>query len=175
MSPQRYAPVPKDSSSPAAQLLDALATRGLHLAVAESLTGGLLTSAFVDVAGASKVLLGSIVAYQTELKHQLLGVSRALLQEQGAVDPEVVAQMAAGVRTKLANKTGTDESLVIGVAATGVAGPDSQDGKPAGTVFIGISGPSGDFVYPLSLSGSRSEIRFESVNAAIAALWEHFQ
>jgi nicotinamide-nucleotide amidase len=175
MWPQRFALVPKDSSNPAAQLLDALAVRGLHLAIAESLTGGLLTSAIVDVAGASKVLLGSIVAYQSELKHQLLGVSRALLQEQGAVDPEVVAQMAAGVRSKLANKSGTDESHVIGVATTGVAGPEAQDGKPAGTVFIGISGPTGEFVYPLLLSGTRAGIRSATVTAAIAALWEHFE
>lgn len=159
----------------AAALLEALERKGLHLAVAESLTGGLLTSAFVDVPGASKVLLGSIVAYQSELKHQLLGVSRPLLQEQGAVDAEVVAQMAAGIRVKLANKSGKDESTVVGVATTGVAGPDSQDGKPAGTVFIGISGPTGDFVYPLELTGDRAAIRAASVDSALDALWEHFQ
>ena len=159
----------------AAALLEALARKGLHLAVAESLTGGLLTSAFVDIPGASKVLLGSIVAYQTELKHQLLGVSRPLLQEQGAVDAEVVAQMASGIRVKFANKTGLTESQVIGIATTGVAGPDSQDGKPAGTVFIGISSSQGDFVYPLELSGTRSEIRAAAVTAAVDALWEHFQ
>jgi len=121
------------------------------------------------------VLLGSIVAYQTELKHQLLGVSRPLLQEQGAVDAEVVAQMAAGVRLKLASKSGIDESRVIGVATTGVAGPDPQDGKPAGTVFIGISTPDGDYVYPLELTGTRSEIRTAAVASALDALWEHFQ
>jgi len=158
----------------AAPVLQALASKGLHLAIAESLTGGLLTSAFVDVPGASNVLLGSIVAYQTELKHQLLGVSRPLLQEQGAVDAEVVAQMAGGVRSKLAAKSGLDESLVVGLATTGVAGPDSQDGKPAGTVFIGISGPNGEFVYPLDLAGSRAEIREATVSAAVAALGEHF-
>jgi nicotinamide-nucleotide amidase len=158
-----------------AHILASLAEKGMYLAVAESLTGGLLTSAFVDVPGASKVLLGSVVAYQTELKHQLLGVSRSLLQEQGAVDAEVVAQMAAGVRIKFANKTGHDESVVIGLATTGVAGPNEQDGKPAGTVFIGISSPTGDFVYPLELAGSRSEIRAGAVSAAVDALWEHFQ
>ena len=164
-----------EANSRAPQLLASLEAKGFHLAVAESLTGGLLTSAFVDVPGASKVLLGSIVAYQTELKHQLLGVSRTLLQEQGAVDAEVVAQMAAGVRIKLAAKSGFEESLVIGVATTGVAGPDLQDGKPAGTVFIGISGPTGDFVYPLSFVGSRVEVRMAAVAAAVDALWEHFQ
>ena len=158
----------------AADLLAQLGERGLKLALAESLTGGLLSSALVAVPGASKVLLGSIVAYQTELKHQLLGVSRALLQEQGAVDPEVVAQIAAGVRTKLANATGTDEARVVGIATTGVAGPDIQDGKPVGTVFIGISAHFGDFVYPLQLAGTREEIREGAVHGALSALWEHF-
>lgn len=161
--------------SSAQQILSSLEAKGLHLAVAESLTGGLLSAAFVEVPGASKVLLGAIVAYQTELKHELLGVSRALLQEQGAVDPEVVAQMASGVRTRLANKTGRDEHAVVGVATTGVAGPDSQDGKSAGTVFIGISGPTGDFVYPLALEGNRTQIRAATVSAALDALREHFK
>jgi nicotinamide-nucleotide amidase len=98
-----------------------------------------------------------------------------LLQEQGSVDAEVVAQMATGIRVKLANKTGIDEAFVVGIATTGVAGPESQDGKPAGTVFIGISGPTGDFVYPLDLAGSRADIRAATVTAAVDALWEHFQ
>jgi nicotinamide-nucleotide amidase len=134
----------------------------------------MLTSTFVDVPGASRVLLGSIVAYHSDLKSHLLGVSRALLQEQGAVDPEVVAQMAAGVRTKLANATGTDAELVVGLATTGVAGPDIQDGKAVGTGFIGISAHFGDYVYPFEFSGDRLSIRAEAVNAAINALGEHF-
>jgi nicotinamide-nucleotide amidase len=83
--------------------------------------------------------------------------------------------MAAGVRAKLAAKCGLDESKVIGVATTGVAGPDSQDGKQVGTVFIGIYSLSGDFVYPLQLNGSRAEIRAAAVSAAVDALGEHFQ
>jgi len=82
--------------------------------------------------------------------------------------------MAGGVRSKLAAKSGLDESLVVGLATTGVAGPDSQDGKPVGAVFIGISGPNGEFVYPLDLAGSRAEIREATVSAAVAALGEHF-
>lgn len=175
MLPPRFAHVANPAGTSAGALLDSLSSKGFHLAIAESLTGGLLTSAFVDVPGASRVLLGSVIAYQSELKHQLLGVSRPLLQEQGAVDAEVVAQMAAGVRLKLASKSGIDESRVIGVATTGVAGPDPQDGKPAGTVFIGISSPDGDYVYPLELSGTRSEIRTAAVASALDALWEHFQ
>jgi nicotinamide-nucleotide amidase len=158
----------------AAEILQQLESRGLKLAIAESLTGGLLSAEFVSVAGVSKVLLGSIVAYQTALKHELLGVSRALLENQGPVDPEVAAQMASGVRTKLAIKTNTDENLVIGIATTGVAGPDPQDGVAVGTVYVAISGPGaiGDSVYAYELSGGRDTIRAETVAQALAALGE---
>lgn len=158
----------------AAEILKQLESRGFKLAIAESLTGGLLSAEFVSVAGASKVLLGSIVAYHTTLKHELLGVSRALLENQGPVDPEVAAQMASGVRTKLANKTNTDENLVIGIATTGVAGPDPQDGVAVGTVYVALSGPGaiGDSVYAFELSGGRDAIRAEAVAQALAALGE---
>jgi nicotinamide-nucleotide amidase len=157
-----------------AAILKALEARGFKLALAESLTGGLLSAEIVSVPGASNVLLGSIVAYQTSLKHELLGVSRALLENQGAVDPEVAAQMATGVRTKLANKTNTDENLVIGISTTGVAGPDAQDGVAVGTVYIAISGPGaiGDSVYAHEFSGGREAIRAATVTAAIEALGE---
>ncbi len=157
-------------------LLAALERRGLKLAVAESLTGGLLAGAITEVAGASKVFLGSITAYQSILKQQLLGVSSQLLENQGAVDPEVVAQMAAGVRRKISTGCALEEAQVIGIATTGVAGPDEQDGKPVGTVYIGISGVEGvgEVVYAHSFEGSRSEIRKQTVNAAIGHLLEHF-
>ena len=153
-------------------LIKTLEQKKLHLAIAESLTGGALSAELISVAGASKVVLGSIVAYQTELKHELLGVSKALLQNQGAVDAEVAAQMAAGVRTKLAAKTGLDEALVIGVSTTGVAGPDAQDGKPVGTVFIGLSGTFGEWVIAEEFTGDRAEIRAKTVAAALNALSE---
>lgn len=158
----------------AAEILQQLESRGFKLAIAESLTGGLLSAEFVSVAGASKVLLGSIVAYQTALKHELLGVSRALLENQGPVDPEVAAQMASGVRTKLAIKTNTDENLVIGIATTGVAGPDPQDGVAVGTVYVAISWPGaiGDSVYAYEFSGGREAIRAAAVSEAVAALGE---
>jgi nicotinamide-nucleotide amidase len=157
-----------------ANILQELEAKGFKLAIAESLTGGLLSAEFVSVPGASKVLLGSIVAYQTSLKHELLGVSRNLLENQGPVDPEVAAQMAAGVRTKLANKTNTDEQLVIGVATTGVAGPESQAGVAVGTVYVAVSGPGliGDSVYAHSFEGDRDSIRTATVSAAIDALGE---
>lgn len=158
----------------AAAILQHLESRGLKLAIAESLTGGLLSAEFVSVPGASNVLLGAIVAYQTSLKHELLGVSRTLLENQGAVDPEVAVQMAAGVRTKLANKSNTDEIRVIGVSTTGVAGPDAQDGVSVGTVYVAVSGPApiGDAVYAHEFSGDRESIREAAVAAALTALGE---
>jgi nicotinamide-nucleotide amidase len=158
----------------AAAILKELESRGFKLAIAESLTGGALSAEFASVAGASKVLLGSIVAYQTSLKNELLGVSRTLLENQGAVDPEVAAQMATGVRTKLSTKTNTDEGTVIGVATTGVAGPDTQDGIAVGTVYVAISGPGaiGDSVFALDLSGDRQAIQQAAVTQAISALGE---
>ena len=156
-------------------VLQTLRERGLKLAVAESLTGGALASEFVSVPGASEVLLGGIVAYNTSLKHELLGVSRALLENQGAVDAEVAAQMAGGVRAKLAAKCGIDEDLVVGISTTGVAGPDTQDGKPVGTVFIGVSVPGSEAVVAHCFEGDRASIRAASVTAAIAALADLLQ
>lgn len=156
----------------AAAIIQALRERGWKLAVAESLTGGALTSEFVSVPGASDVLLGGVVAYNTALKHELLGVTRALLEQQGAVDPEVAAQMAGGVRAKLAAKCGVDEDIVVGISTTGVAGPDIQDGKPVGTVFIGISLPGSESVIAELFDGDRAAIRQATVKACIEGLAE---
>ena len=106
----------------AADVLAALGQAGLSLAVAESLTGGLLAATLVDVPGASAVFRGGVIAYATDVKATLLGVDPALLAERGPVDPQVAAQMATGVRVRL----GAD----VGVSTTGVAGPDPQDGQP---------------------------------------------
>jgi nicotinamide-nucleotide amidase len=151
----------------AAQLIADLAGRNLTLAVAESLTGGLLTAELVRVPGASAVLCGGVVAYQTPLKHTLLGVDAALLAEHGAVHPEVARQMAMGVRTAL---TVDGRPADIGVATTGVAGPHEQDGQPVGTVYLGVA--FGDTVraIPLQLNGDRSSIRAQSVEHAIEAV-----
>jgi nicotinamide-nucleotide amidase len=146
----------------AALALAQLEARGWTLALAESLTGGLLADAFVSVPGASNVLRGSIVAYATELKHELLGVDEALLAEVGPVDPGVAIEMAVGA----ANRLGSD----VGVSATGVAGPDEQAGIAVGTVFIGVVTPSGSDVVPLFLSGTRQEIRAQAATAAVEAL-----
>lgn len=165
------------SSNPvvnSANLLSKLSASGLYLALAESITGGALSSTLVDVPGASKVLLGSIVAYQSDLKHALVGVSRTLLENQGAVDPEVAAQMAIGAREKLANACGLSTDSVLGLATTGVAGPDFQDGKPVGLCYIAVSGPKPieTLVFEYQFAGNRAEIRAAAVTAAIQLVWE---
>lgn len=151
----------------AAALIRTLTGRSLTIATAESLTGGLLAAALVDVPGASVVFSGGVVAYATPLKATLLGVDRDLLAERGAVDPEVARQMADGVRRALAV---AGRPVDIGVATTGVAGPDAQDGKPPGSVFVAVA--MGDIVdvVPLALSGTRDEIRAATVRAALGAV-----
>ncbi|MFJ6838114.1 CinA family protein [Streptomyces sp. NPDC091209] len=157
-------------TSTAAEVVRLLTVRGETLAVAESLTGGLVAAEITAVPGASKTFRGSVTAYATELKHELLGVDVTLLAERGAVDPQVAAQMAAGVRKAL----GAD----WGIATTGVAGPDPQDGQPVGTVYVAVDGPSeapfitarGGKVVPLRLNGDRAEIRMESVRSVLALL-----
>jgi nicotinamide-nucleotide amidase len=152
----------------AQQILDRLRSQGKKLVVAESLTGGLLTSEFSRIAGASDVLLTGIIAYETSLKHELLGVSKALLENQGAVDPEVAAQMAEGLRVKIASKLGLDLAQVVAVSTTGVAGPGPVDGVPAGTVWVAIDGPISQTLQ-LELSGTREIVRNATIAGAIAA------
>ncbi|MFF7231924.1 nicotinamide-nucleotide amidohydrolase family protein [Streptomyces sioyaensis] len=149
--------------SAAAGALELLAGRGQSLAVAESLTGGLVAGALTAVPGASRVLRGSITAYATDLKQELLGVDGALLAGRGAVDGEVARQMAGGVRRVL----GAD----WGIATTGVAGPDPQDGHPVGTVFVAVRGPEGaGAVRRLALAGDRDRIREDTIRAVLALL-----
>ncbi|MDQ1552545.1 MAG: nicotinamide-nucleotide amidase [Actinomycetota bacterium] len=119
--------------------------------------------------GASKVVNGGVVAYNTELKHSLLGVDSALLGSRGAVDPDVAAAMADGVRRACAID-GVPAS--IGLSTTGVAGPDPQDGKPVGTVYIGISTDSGTRVIDLTLGGSRNALRRRVVSESLVQLKE---
>jgi nicotinamide-nucleotide amidase len=148
-------------TSPAA-LVATLRARGETLAVAESLTGGALAAAVVDVPGASAVLRGGVVAYATDLKHALLGVDGDLLAAEGAVHPEVARQMADGVRELL--------GATWGLATTGVAGPDPQDGVPPGTVYVAISGPGAARVERLLLPGGRGEVRAAAVRRALLLL-----
>jgi nicotinamide-nucleotide amidase len=132
------------------------------VATAESLTGGLVASTLVEIPGVSAVFRGGLVVYATDLKHALAGVSEGLLTERGPVDPDVALALAAGAR----ERCGAD----WGLATTGVAGPDPQDGQPVGRVFVAVAGPRSATVRELNLTGSRPEIRTGSVAAVLGLL-----
>jgi nicotinamide-nucleotide amidase len=151
----------------AERIVAELTRRGERVAVAESLTGGLLASAFVDVPGASVVFGGGVVAYSTLFKAHFLSVDPALLDERGAIDPEVARQMATGVRDRIPHR---DFVVEHALATTGVAGPDPQDGHAPGTVWIGYADAAGATAELLQLSGGRDAIRHAAVDAALALL-----
>jgi nicotinamide-nucleotide amidase len=137
----------------------ALLARGETVAVAESLTGGALGAALTAVAGVSATFRGGVTAYATDLKAALLGVDAGLLERVGAVDAEVARQMAQGVRERLA--------ATYGLATTGVAGPDPQDGHPPGEVHLALAGPDGCAVRSVQLAGDRGRVRAEAVRRAL--------
>lgn len=141
----------RDAARTAAELLTALQERGWTVATAESLTGGLVAATLVDVPGASRSLRGGIVAYATGVKADLLGVDPDLLAVHGAVHPDVARQMAERVRQVL--------RADVGLATTGVAGPDPQDGLSPGTVHIAVATPDRTVVRSLRLTGDRAAIR----------------
>lgn len=153
--------MPPDPDAVAAGLLATLRGAGRTLAVAESLTGGAVLAALVAVPGASDVLRGGVVAYATDLKASLLGVPDDLLAERGAVDPRVARAMAAGVRERL----GAD----WGLATTGVAGPDPQDGRAPGTFHVAVVGPGTSEVLSVEAEPGAAPGRAEVRAAAVAA------
>ena len=157
------------------ELVSALSAQGLFVVTAESISAGLVAAEITNVPGSSEVFLGGVVAYQNSVKQELLGVSSQLMGQQGAVDAEVAAQMATGVRQRFAKINQLDSQKVIGVSTTGVAGPGESEGKPPGTVFIGISSRAGDAVYAYDFLGSRDEVRKQTVEAALKSLWEQLQ
>lgn len=147
------------------EIIASATAAGLRLGSAESLTGGMVASALVDVPGASVVFAGSIVAYSALVKHELLGVDAAHLAQYGAVNAGVATAMAEGALRAL----GVD----IAVATTGVAGPDSDpvSGAEPGLVFIAVAGGAlGTMVREIRFSGDREDIRRRACRAALQAL-----
>jgi len=139
-----------------------LLERGLTVAVAESLTGGLLSAALTESPGASETFRGGLVAYTTDLKAVLADVPRPLLDAQGPVSADVAGALARGARERL----GAD----LGVGVTGVAGPDPVGEHPVGTVFVGVAGEGVGEVSRVELAGSRTQIRAAAVQAALSQL-----
>jgi nicotinamide-nucleotide amidase len=146
----------------AGQVLASLQARGQTVAVAESLTGGLVAAALTDVPGASASFRGGVVTYATELKASLLGVDAGVLARHGAVYAPVAAAMAAGVRERL--------GATYGVATTGVAGPEPADGRPVGTAHIAVSAVDDTVVRTIALAGDRHAIRRLTVEHVLGLL-----
>jgi nicotinamide-nucleotide amidase len=164
--------MPKATQALSEKVYERMANAGLRVAVAESLTGGLLSDAFVSVPGASGVFSGGVIVYDTALKHSVLGIDAELLDRTGPVDSEVAMHMAREVRRLCAVPRGANEAAVpadIGIATTGVAGPDPdpQTGQPVGTVWLGISSALGERSVRLELDGERAQIRSATVAEAL--------
>jgi nicotinamide-nucleotide amidase len=158
-----------------AGLIEGLQARGETIATAESLTGGLIGATLTSVPGVSAIYRGGVISYATDLKQTLVGVSERTLAEHGAVSQLTAVEMALGIAQRC--------DATWGVAVTGVAGPDSQEGHPAGTVFTAVArkppaagawddqqADSVVCVRELSLSGDRGAIREQTVRAAVRQL-----
>lgn len=147
---------------------DLLITKGLTLSFAESCTAGMASSEFVDTPGTSKVLTGSIVAYDNGVKEQLLGVTKDVLMNMGSVSRECAAEMAEGCRKLL----GTD----ISVAITGIAGPTAYSSdKPVGLVYLALADKDGTEVSEIFLNGDRMRVRRVSVLHAFNMIRKRLQ
>ncbi len=135
----------------AQELVKILQKKHLSIATAESLTAGLLANKIAEIPGVSKTLRGGIIAYQNEIKIEVLGVNEKIIKEHGAVSAETATEMAIGV----ANRLQSD----VAISTTGVAGPKASEGKPVGTVFIGVWILGKTFGEQFHLSGTREQIR----------------
>jgi PncC family amidohydrolase len=137
-----------------------LVDRGLTISVAESCTGGLIGDLITDVPGSSRYFLGGITAYSNQSKMEILDVPSRTIEKYGAVSDQTVRQMAVNVK-RLFNSH-------IGLAVTGIAGPDGGSReKPVGTVFIGLAMEGKIFATGYHLHGTRGEIKRETANMAL--------
>lgn len=153
------AAVEGDGGSPAGALGEALLNRGATVATAESLTGGLIGAALTAVEGSSSFFLGSLVCYSTEAKARVAGVDPAILESLGAVSEETARALAHGA----ASRFGAD----LGVAATGVAGPAEQEGKPPGTIYVAATFDGRIQARLVRGYGDREHVRAFAVTAAL--------
>ena len=143
-------------------IVETLTKRGEKIAIAESLTGGMLSAALTDVPGTSHIFLGSVIAYSVEIKIRELAVKQATIDRCGVVSEEVAFEMAEGIRSKFGS--------TWAISTTGVAGPGPSHSIPAGTVWIAIIGPSHREALALALEGDRAAVRLGAVESALATL-----
>jgi PncC family amidohydrolase len=146
--------------SPEGKLNRLLTLKGLTIAVAESCTGGLISSRITDVAGASVYFEAGLVTYSNRAKETLLSVPGDLLAAKGAVSAEVAARMAEGVRHAA--------EADIGLSVTGIAGPGGGTvAKPVGTVYMGLAAVGVSLVRQHRFDGDRSAIKRQSADEAL--------
>jgi nicotinamide-nucleotide amidase len=142
---------------------DLLAERHMKISVAESCTGGLITSRLTDVAGSSRYVEQSVVAYADQAKTELLGVPPELLRAHGAVSEPVALAMAEGVRSRA--------RADVGVGVTGIAGPGGgSPEKPVGTVAIAVVSAGDSRVRTFRFHGERDQVKFQASQAALDAV-----
>lgn len=150
------------TSDAAAVALARLAGAARTLAVAESLTGGLVGATLTAVPGASRSYVGGVVCYATRVKLEVLHVPEAVVEEYGVVSAQCATAMAQGVRRLM--------DADVGLATTGVAGPQRQEGRPVGLVFVALADERGEQVDELRLHGDRQRIRAAATEEALALL-----
>lgn len=145
----------------ARRLLAACETRGLHLATAESCTGGLIAACLTEIPGSSSVVLRGYVTYDNRAKQELLGVPAGMIEQVGAVSEEVARAMAEGAL----GRSGAD----LAIACTGIAGPGgATPSKPVGLVHIAVAGRGGPTLHAREVfPGDRAAIRMASVDRAL--------
>ncbi|WP_347490907.1 CinA family protein [Desulfoscipio sp. XC116] len=155
--------------TPIKELVGALLVdRGLTVSLAESCTGGQVMKHLSDIPGSSRYLAGGVVAYCNELKIQLLGVPRSIIDRHGAVSEQTARSMAEGVK-KVAGTS-------LGLGITGIAGPDGgTDEKPVGLVYIAVAGGNKTVCQRYLFTGRRSEVRSSATDAALHMLWQFAQ
>jgi len=149
------------------QLIGLLKSLGLTISCAESLTGGLFASELCQVAGASQVFRGGVIAYQTAVKHDVLGIDQLLIDNYGVVSSEVAQAMAQAALTIFQSD--------LAVSFTGNAGPDAQDNQPVGMVFMAIATKDKTVVFNDILTGQRNSIRQQCVELMFERLMTMFR
>ena len=133
---------------------------GKTLVTAESLTGGGIGAELTAVSGSSAVYKGGIISYTNWVKENILGVPAGVLETHGAVSATVAEAMAVGAREKL--------QADVAVSVTGLAGPGGDEyGNPVGTVFIGYADAKNSLYIHRVFSGSREDVRQQTIEAAL--------
>ena len=146
------------------KIIQAAIKKGITITTAESCTGGMVAAALTSVAGASAVFETGFITYANSAKIKLLGVPEALIKKHGAVSKQVAKAMAEGARKK--------SGATIAISITGIAGPTGGSAtKPVGTVFIGVATPEKTIVEKYYFSGTRTQIRRQATNHALALLY----